>query len=318
MPSIPARVLNRAMWFSKNFVVKNDASVAQMRRLFEAVYGTSDKQFARFYPNTEIEKFKISAIRAEWVKHRSVNSEEVICYIHGGGYVLGSAKSYRRFARRLSKMTKRKVLLFNYSLAPENPFPAGLNDCLTVYQWLLDQGYDGGKITVAGDSAGGGMSLALVQKIRDLGMDLPKAVVCLSPWTDLTLSGESTRKNSKSEVVVNPYHAPYWVNCYVGSTHSKDPLVSPLFADFHDFPPVLVHVSDSEAIFHDSTRLVEKLNRFGIDNKLEIYHKLPHAFHVTASFIPEAFSAFRNINEFLNEKHKTKDAVFTESGYSAA
>jgi acetyl esterase/lipase len=246
-----------------------------------------------------IQQIDISGIQAEWLTPLEASHEQVILYLHGGGYVTGSIETYRMMCGLLADYTGVKVLIPNYRLAPENPFPTALDDSLKVYRWLLAQGYSSADIIIAGDSAGGGLSLATVLALRDKNELLPAAIVCLSPWADLTLKNDTHTTKAKAEAVLRTDVLREWALCYTNETNLDNPLVSPVFADFHSFPPLFIQVGSDEILLGDSILLAEKVKADGVQVELKIWNGMFHVWHVLGDLIPESKMAFEEINQFM-------------------
>jgi acetyl esterase/lipase len=254
-----------------------------------------------FKPTTgiKISAVDVNGVAGEWITPPRVTNDRVILYLHGGYYLSGSIQSHRNLAGNIAVTSEARTLIIDYRLAPEHPFPAGLDDALTAYFWLLAQGARADQIALAGDSAGGGLVLATLLALRDRNEPLPAAGVCLSPATDLTLSGESWKTNAKKELVVNRYIAEQIQPLYLGSVNPSDPLASPLFADLHGLPRLLIQVGSDEALLSDSTSFAERARAAGVDVTLEVWPRMQHVWQFTASFVPEARQAIDKIGEFI-------------------
>jgi epsilon-lactone hydrolase len=259
----------------------------------------NSKLIGRAPKTVKVEKIDIDGIQAEWLTPLDANHEQVILYFHGGGYVTGSIETYRMMCGLLANYTGVKVLIPNYRLAPENPYPAALDDALKVYRWLLAQGYSSANIIVAGDSAGGGLSLATVLALRDKNESPPAAVVCLSPWADLTLKNETHTTKAKAEAVLRTDVLREWALCYTDDTNLDNSLVSPIYADFHGFPPLLIQVGSDEILLGDSILLVERAKADGAQVELKIWDGMFHVWHVLGDLIPESKMAFEEIGQFV-------------------
>jgi acetyl esterase/lipase len=199
----------------------------------------------------------------------------------------------------MAQILKINVLLPAYRLAPEHPFPAAIDDVLKIYRWLLSQGHRSKDIIISGDSAGGGLCVASVLALRDQGDALPAAVVCMSPWADLTMQGQSHVTNSKSEAMLNGESLHDWAQAYTNKENFGNPLVSPIFADFHNFPPLLIQVSSDEVLLDDAIALAEKAKAAGVDVSLKIWDGLWHVWQVVGNAIPESKMAFEEIEVFV-------------------
>lgn len=240
---------------------------------------------------------QIGSINAEWAEWTSPETTGTILYLHGGAYVVGSITTHRMLAADLAKYSNARVLLIDYRLAPEDPFPAGLEDAITAYQWLLESGTPAEEILIAGDSAGGGLALAALLKLRDEGLPLPAGGILLSPWTDLTMSGDSIKSKTQKDFILDADHLSRMAKLYAGEADLRHPHISPLFADLRGLPPLLIQVGTDEILLDDSVRLAESAEKAGVDVQLEVYEEMFHVFHMFPLF-REHKSAFREIGKF--------------------
>lgn len=224
-------------------------------------------------------------------------SGNLILYFHGGGYALGSITTHRELMARLAVATGSRVVGVNYRLAPEDPYPAAVDDAVTAYRWLLAQGIDPERIVIAGDSAGGGLSLAALLRLREAGDPLPRAVVLLSPWTDLTISGETVASRADADPMISADALKLMSEAYAKG-QSQNPEVSPLCADLSGLPPMLIQVGDAEALLDDSRRLAAAVEEAGGRAELEIFDRMLHVFHAFPQ-LPEAGTALERIAAFL-------------------
>jgi len=238
-------------------------------------------------------------VPSEWIDLQKTQSDRAFLYLHGGGYFIGSCQSHRGFVSHIAKACRCRVLLPEYRLAPEDPFPAGLLDARAAYRFLLAQGYTSDRIIVGGDSSGGGLALALVQTLRDEEMPLPAGVVLLSPWTDLLGTGHSVYSLVRQDPWLRPAGIPLLANRYRGSTPTDHPLISPLYADLKGFPPLLIHAGNDEILRDDSTRLEARARSAGVDVTAKIWKGMWHAFHAFYPWVPEAKHAHREIGEWV-------------------
>lgn len=242
----------------------------------------------------------IGGVKAEWIGAPNAAADRVILYLHGGGYVMGSIETHRELMARVSKAALARCLALDYRLAPENPFPAAVNDATAAYRWLLGQGIKPGRIVIAGDSAGGGLTLATLIALRDLGLQTPAAGVCLSPWTDLEGTGESMRTRAAQDPIVSREMIVTLAKLYVGENGDMhDPLAAPLYADFTDLPPLFIQVGDAETLLDDATRIAERAEEGGVDVTLQIWEEMPHVWQWFAPILPEGQEAIDKIGEFV-------------------
>jgi monoterpene epsilon-lactone hydrolase len=247
------------------------------------------------------EQVDAGGIPAEWVATPGVNTERVIYYLHGGGYVIGSINTHREMASRLSRAASARVLILDYRLAPENLFPAAVDDSVTAYRWLLSVGVEPARLVIAGESAGGGLTIATLVALRDAGEPLPAAGICLSPWVDLTCLGESMVAKAEIDPVVNKDHILMSAKAYLGDTDPCAPLASPLYADLAGLPPLLIQVGTAECLFDDARRLADRATAAGLDVTLEPWDDMIHMWHMYAAILPEGQQAIDRIGEFVRE-----------------
>ncbi|MFL6555686.1 MAG: alpha/beta hydrolase, partial [Bacillus sp. (in: firmicutes)] len=251
-------------------------------------------------------QLEIEGIYAEWLSTGNITDDDkVILYLHGGGYAFCSANTHRPLAASIGSSAGVKVLFPEYRLAPEHPFPAAIEDAITVYRWLLNQGYDPSNIIFAGDSAGGGLSVAATLVLRDQNEPLPRALVCLSPWVDLTSSGESYRKNKG----VDPYLTVSGVKeaalMYSGQETPLDhPLISPVFADLTGFPPLFIQAGNHEILQSDAELLTKKAQQSGVDVTFKVWDKMWHVWQMSGDKLPEAKNAIREIGDYIKKLFK--------------
>ncbi|MDB4970260.1 MAG: hypothetical protein JWN44_5949 [Myxococcales bacterium] len=238
-------------------------------------------------------------IRAEWLIPPEAG-RTVIYYLHGGGFVMGSPGTHRRMMARLARAAGSRALVLDYRLAPEHPFPAALDDCVAGYRWLSRHTRPS-DIVIAGDSAGGNLALATLLVLRDAGEPLPAACVCISAATDLSRSGASHRSRVADEVVLSPRFIRTVDELYRGDADPRDPLASPLFADLHGLPPLLLHVGTHELLLDDTLRFADRARAAGVDVTLEVWPGLWHVFHTFVS-LPEARRALDDIAAFARRR----------------
>ena len=247
-------------------------------------------------------------VPAEWIDVRDTRSDRAFLYLHGGGYFIGSCQSHRGFVSHIARESCSRTLLPEYRLAPENPFPAGLLDARAAYRFLLAQGYSPDRIVVGGESSGGGLTLALLQTLRDEGMPMPAGAVLLSPWTDLLGTGESLRTRARQDPWLRPAGIEIVADRYRGDTATDHPLVSPLYGDLNGLPPLLIHVGDDEILLDDSTRLADRARAAGVNVTLKVWKGLWHAFHAFYPWVPEARRAHGEIGEWVAARTQTEKA----------
>jgi acetyl esterase/lipase len=240
------------------------------------------------------------SVKGEWISPPGVTeNNSVLYYLHGGGYISGSAKTNRPITVPLARRLKRRVFSLDYRLAPEHRFPAAVEDALAGYRWLVSTGIEARQLSVAGDSAGGGLALALVMALRDAGEKLPSCVACLSPWTDMTGSGDSIIANSERDAMFRGEDIVAYADVYLGSQSPQAPLASPLFGNFAGLPPLYFEVGESEVLLDDARRVHRKALAAGVPSELRIVKGVPHGWQFGAPFVPEAKESIAEIAEFV-------------------
>lgn len=260
-------------------------------------------KFAHLPSNTQVEQVTFNAISAEWVCGRVSHEDRAILYLHGGGYNMCSPNTHREMVACIAKICGVKVLVPDYRLAPEHQFPCALEDAILAYRWLIDRGFTGGQIAIAGDSAGAGLSIATAISLRDAGNPLPASIACISPWIDLAMTGDSIKTNSKVDPMLNEAWLKTMATNYVGNEDLRSPLASPLYADLSGLPPLLIHVGSDEILFDDSIRIAKKAENAEVSVTLKVYDHLWHVFHLNARLMPEAKSALEDFGSFINEHY---------------
>lgn len=248
-------------------------------------------------------RLKIRDQSALWIDVNA-KTQRTVLYLHGGAYSIGSIDSHKEFAARLGIEAKANVLLLDYRLAPEHPFPAGLDDAVMAYRWLLMQGYDAANIVIAGDSAGGGLALATAMKLRDENVALPACLCMISPWTDLTMSGDTVRSHATTDIMLNTEWLRLMAHHYAGPDGLANPLASPLFGRYSGLPPMVVHASADEILLSDSQRMANNARKAGVDVTLELGKGVWHIWHVHAGYMPESKAALKKLGRFIQAKVK--------------
>ena len=248
--------------------------------------------------NIDMENFSMKLLSLK----ENPGQDYVILQLHGGGYMGAVRNAYYVFAGLYNEVSKGcNVLTPDYRVAPEHPYPAALEDALASYQWLLDKGYYGEQIIVAGDSAGGGLAMALCMYLKDHHMPMPGGVIAMSPWTDLTASGESYITNyEKDPLFGDTKESLIYVNDYAGDHDKMDCYISPLFGDFRGFPPMLIQVGSLEMLLSDSVSVAAKARQQGIRVRLSIYEGMFHVFQMAYLNIPESKKAWAEVGKFID------------------
>lgn len=272
-----------------------EADIEAMRANMEAM--TAGFALA---PDTTCEDDVADGVPVTWVTTPGADADRVVLYLHGGGYVLGSRATHRSLASRLAAASGARVLLVEYRLAPEAPFPAGLDDALAAWNWLCARGIEPARAAIAGDSAGGGLTLALLQRIRETGAAMPGCAVCLSPWADLEGQGESAVPGAVDDPMVTVEGLLEMGRLYAGDAMA-DPAASPIHADYTAFPPLLIQVGTREVLLSDARGVAEKARAAGVDVTLEEEEGLIHVWQAFPG-VPEADAAVARIGRYLGER----------------
>jgi len=281
---------------AKTLLENPPADLKDLRKKFEDFS-------AEFFVSKDAKSTSVNAggVPAEWITTPGAAEDRVILYLHGGGYVIGSINTHRELMIRFSKAASARVLGLNYRLAPEHPFPAPVEDAVAGYRWLLSQGVKPNRVTVAGDSAGGGLTVATLVAIRDAKLPMPAAGVCLSPWVDMEGIGESMTTRAKVDPMVQKQGLLGMAGLYLGGKDPRTPLAAPLYADLKGLPPLLIQVGDAETLLDDATRITERAKAAGVSVKLEVWPEMIHVWQLFASALPEGQQAIEGVGKFVRE-----------------
>ena len=255
-------------------------------------------RFGKIPDEISIREQIIEGMKSEWHTPDGADAEKLILYAHGGGYVSGSCNDHRGFVSKFAKFTGITNLIYEYRLAPEHPFPAALEDSVRIYKWLLANDYKPQNIIIAGESAGGGLALAILLALKDENIEFPAAAVAISPWTDLTCSGDSYRtKNSLSPAPLNSWTV--FSKYYVAENQVRNPLISPLFGDLQGLPPIFINSAMNDELYDDGVKFAEKARRAGVDVTFRAGTGMLHCYPLLAPMFPEASEAMNEIVEFI-------------------
>lgn len=286
--------------FEKQNAPSNSGKPPSLKKSREVL----DENGAKFKVPADVTMEPVSAdgVDAEFLTAPAADPEKVVLYLHGGGYAIGSIKSHRYLMQNVSRASGARTLGINYALAPEKPFPAAIEDSAKAYRWLLKQGFKPRSIAIAGDSAGGGLTLATLLYLRDAGDPLPAAGVCISPWTDMTCSAESYTTRLEIDPMVLGNGLEKMADFYVGDADKKNPLASPVFADMTGMPPLLIHVGGREVLYDDAITVYENAKKAGVDVELLDEPEMFHVWHAFAPMLDEAQQAVDKIGVYLRGK----------------
>jgi epsilon-lactone hydrolase len=255
--------------------------------------------------DVKVERVNAPVAPAEWLRPPSAEPGRVVLYLHGGGYVIGSPRSHRHLAAAIAGAAGASALLLDYRLAPEHPFPAAVEDATAAYRWLLDQAIAPERIVIAGDSAGGGLTVATLLALREARVPLPAGGVCISPWVDLTCSAASYATKADADPIVRRAGVEEMAQAYLGTTSPRTPLASPVFADLRGLPPLLIHVGRDEVLLDDAVQLAERAKAAGVDATLDIYERMIHVWHWFLPMLDEAQTAVEAIGRFVRARGLT-------------
>lgn len=249
-----------------------------------------------------VEAGEVGGVPGDWISPigpAATDAGRTILYLHGGGYSIGSALSHRGMLTHLAKAARARLFTVDYRLAPEHAHPAAVDDAVAAYRGLLDGGTDPARLAVAGDSAGGGLALALLLRLRDDGTALPATVTPISPWVDLTQSGASIESLGDADPIVTSDALDLWSSNYLAGADARTPTASPLFGDLTGLPPMLVQVGDQEVLLDDSRRLVERAEAAGVKTELVVAPGMVHVWHFFGDLTPESVEAIGHTADWI-------------------
>ena len=273
------------------------SDIAEMRAGMEA-FTTA----APLPEGVDFDPVDAGGVPAEWTRGAGASDDRVVLYFHGGGYVMGSVATHRGLTAGISRAAGARVLSVDYRLAPEHPYPAAVEDGVAAYRFLREQGVAPGQLAVAGDSAGGGLTIATLLALREAGEPLPACGVCISPWVDLTQGGESMETKADEDPLVGREILQQMADAYVADGDPRAPTASPCFADLAGLPPLLIQVGTAETLLDDARSLADRAKTSGVDVVLEEWDQMIHVWHAFALLLPEAKQAIDRIGQYLKEK----------------
>ncbi|MBM3222655.1 MAG: alpha/beta hydrolase [Candidatus Tectomicrobia bacterium] len=293
---MPSRELTALIHMLTSRPMPEQATVADRRQGF-------DMLAAKFplAPDVRCDAVDANGVAAAWVVAPGADTGRTLLYLHGGGYVIGSINTHRDLAARLSRAAAARVLLIDYRLAPEHPHPAAVDDAVTAYRWLLQQGAAPTSTVIAGDSAGGGLTVAALVALRAAGAPLPAAGVCISPWVDLEGIGDSMSSKASVDPIVQLPGLQWFAGLYLNGAHPRTPLAAPLYADLHGLPPLLIHVGTAETLLDDATRLAARAQAAGVEVTLDAWEGMIHVWHLFAAMLPEGQQAIERVGAYIRQ-----------------
>ncbi|HKL63564.1 MAG TPA: alpha/beta hydrolase [Woeseiaceae bacterium] len=296
MISLRAR-LTRALLRLRVRLRKPDAPMPERRARLDRLGGAISAA-----DGVDVDREEVGGRYAEWLVPLRAAEDEVILYLHGGAYTAGSCASHRNAVSHIVRAAGMRLLMPEYRLAPEHPFPAALDDGLTAYRWLLERGVPARKVILAGDSAGGGLALAVMLAARDEGLPLPGAASLISAWTDLAATGGSLKSRNDKDPWFDAEDIAPMARNYHQDTDPRHPLVSPLYASLAGLPPLMLQVGDHEVLLNDTTRLAEKAREAGVDVTLRVWPGMWHVWHFFVGRMPEAKQAILEMAAFIEAR----------------
>lgn len=292
------RTISELMYrFTNDLEIGKKIKMGELRKNYDKIEMEWRPPEAYNMTTFDLENFSMKMLS----RKENPNFKKVILQLHGGGYIGSIYNNYYNVAVLYSEAADGVCVLSpDYRVAPEHPYPAALEDAVASYQWLLNHGFSGEQIILAGDSAGGGLSMALTMYLRDHHMPLPCGIVAMSPWTDLTTSGESYTLNYELDPLFgNTKESMLFINDYPGAHDKKEPYISPIYGNFRQFPPMLIQVGSTEMLLSDSITVAGMADIVGVDVRLSIYDDMFHVFQLSGKLLPEAQKAWEEIEQFL-------------------
>ncbi|MEZ0151861.1 MAG: alpha/beta hydrolase [Candidatus Reddybacter sp.] len=241
----------------------------------------------------------VGGVPGEWQQATLGSSDNVILYLHGGAFVIGSPASHRDMVGAIADAAQARAFIVDYRLAPETLFPGAVEDAVAAYKGLLANGEKAEKIIIAGDSAGGGLTMSTLVALRDEGIELPAGAVCISPWADLTFTGDSMIVKDKVDAMLSRDSLSWFAGLYLAGQDAADPKASPIFADLSGLPPLLIQVGSNEVLLDDAIRLNKAMKKAGGDATLEVWDGQMHVWHLMATIVPEGKHAVNVIGSFV-------------------
>ena len=296
MASLRARTLR---WITSRYIGGIDLHESDPLELREQLIRIS--RFLRNVRSVSVAETNVNGLHAEWLHPGGAREGKVLLYLHGGAYVMGNCRTHRNLASHIAKAARMNALVPEYRLAPEHRFPDAIEDAVGVYRYLLAEGFKAEDITIAGDSAGGGLTVATLLSLRHSGDPMPASAVLLSPFLDLTASGESMQTRAEQDPWFERSDIEIVAGFYCNDeSEVTNPLVSPVFAHVAGLPPTYIQVGDDEILLSDTTRFADKLKQAGGEVRIEVFPEMWHVFQLFVGKMPEARTAINKIGAYLN------------------
>lgn len=304
MSSLRARTIRRITSRYVKGMNASTADVLEVRRRLDSI-----SRFLKRAFGVSVATTSQNGLHAEWLRPKGAPQENVLLYLHGGAYLVGSCRTHRQLVSHIARAAGINALVPEYRLAPEHPFPAAIDDAVGVYRSLLADGFRPGNIVIAGDSAGGGLTIATLLSLRDAGGPMPAAAVLLSPFLDVTASGESATTRAAQDPWFDAKDMVVVARNYCGDgADLRNPLISPVFADVTGLPPMLIQVGDDEILLSDSTRFAANMKAAGREIELEIWPEMWHVFQLFIGKMPESREAINKIGDYVGARMKSAQA----------
>ena len=265
-----------------------------------AMYDGMGKQYP-LPDDVRLEAIDANGVKAEWSTTPAADASRAILYLHGGGYVIGSVLSHRHLASELGRAAGTRTLAVDYRLAPEHPFPAAVEDALAAYRHLLDTGIKPSCIAIAGDSAGGGLTVATLLAVKEAGLPQPACGFCISPWVDLEGIGDSMTGKAGEDPMVQAAGLLAWAQMYLAGKSARTPQAAPLYGDLRGLAPLLIHVGSAETLLDDSTRLASVAGAAEVKVQLEVWPEMIHVWHFFHPMLAEAREALAGAGAYIRK-----------------
>jgi acetyl esterase/lipase len=290
--------------------VAGTAALAKLRAALKARqrYGDLAKRreafetnMARYSSPADVTFSQEATLPAEWSSSPGCVMDRVILFYHGGGFILGSTSTHRHMVSELGKLARCRTLAPDYRLAPEHPFPAALDDCFAAYRHLLGKGFSPANIAIAGDSAGGGLTMATLLRIKDAKLPLPACAICVSPWVDLTITGASVIDRAEADPFVEVRDLRMMADHYLGASDPAQPSASPLYGNLEELPPLLLQVGSDEVLLDDAVRLARSAGAAGVQTQLQIWPGMIHVWHLFYQELPQGRAALQSAADFIRQ-----------------